>query len=369
GQEIREAGLGNLGLHDQRAALRWVNKYIAAFGGDPSKVTIWGQSAGGISVALQMLTNDGDPEGLFRGAIMSSGSLVPTGKIEDLQDTYDFVVEHVGCGGAADSLACLRTVSTDSLLRAASDTPSFTSFGGLNTPYIPRADGVFITESLYTLARKGKLAKIPFIIGDVADEGPLFSVGNLNITTDDAFAHFLATTWFPGASRTDIDPLLALYPPDPAEGSPFSTGGAFSYTPQFKRIAALQGDWFFNAPRRSLLETYAARPEPAWTFLSARWTLPGTFAKGHGTDLVNAFGLGDMTDYIVRFVRTLDPNGMAGAANSESVRWPAFDNVNRATLQFVDRGILGGGGLEIGRDEQRLEGIDALERLSMRFPI
>ena len=85
---------------------------------------------------------------------------------------------------------------------------------------------------------------------------------------------------------------------------------------------------------------------------------------------MNAFGgLGDMTDYIVRFVRTLDPNGMAGAADSESVRWPAFDNVTRATLQFVDRDILGGGGLEIGRDEQRLEGIDVLERLSMRFPI
>lgn len=85
-------------------------------------------------------------------------------------------------------------------------------------------------------------------------------------STDDAFAHFLATTWFPGASRTDIDPLLALYPPDPAEGSPFNTGGAFVYTPQFKRIAALQGDWFFNAPRRALLEMYAARPEPAWTY-------------------------------------------------------------------------------------------------------
>ena len=95
----------------------------------PRHTHSWGQSAGGISVALQMLTNDGDPEGLFRGAIMSSGSLVPTGKIEDLQGTYDFVVEHVGCGGAADSLACLRTVSTDSLLRAASDTPSFTSLG------------------------------------------------------------------------------------------------------------------------------------------------------------------------------------------------------------------------------------------------
>ena len=82
-----------------------------------------------MSVALQMLTNDGNTEGLFRGAIMSSGSLLPTGKIEDLQDTYDAVVAHVGCSGATDTLACLRTVSVESLLDAANNTPGVTAFG------------------------------------------------------------------------------------------------------------------------------------------------------------------------------------------------------------------------------------------------
>ena len=76
-----------------------------------------------------MLTNGGNPEGLFRAGIMSSGSLVPTGDITDLQGTYDLVVDQVGCSGPSDTLACLRTVSSDSLLVAANMTPSLTSFG------------------------------------------------------------------------------------------------------------------------------------------------------------------------------------------------------------------------------------------------
>ena len=89
----------------------------------------WGESAGGISVALQMLTNDGNTEGLFRGGIMSSGSLIPTGDITDLQPIYDFVVNQVGCSESPDTLACLRTVSSESLLIAANNTPGMTSVG------------------------------------------------------------------------------------------------------------------------------------------------------------------------------------------------------------------------------------------------
>ncbi|KAJ7207637.1 Carboxylesterase family-domain-containing protein, partial [Mycena pura] len=79
------AGVGNLGLQDQREAMRWVQKYISNFGGDPSKVTIWGESSGAISVAMHMLANDGDTEGLFRAAFMQSGSPVPVGPLENGQ--------------------------------------------------------------------------------------------------------------------------------------------------------------------------------------------------------------------------------------------------------------------------------------------
>ncbi|KAI0793620.1 carotenoid ester lipase precursor [Fomes fomentarius] len=352
GQEVKDAGLGNLGLQDQRAALRWVNRFISAFGGDPNKL---GESAGAISVALHMLTNDGDTEGLFRAGIMSSGSLVPTGDITDLQSTYDFVVDEVGCADESDTLACLRTVSSDSLLTAANNTPGLTSLGGLATPYMPHADGVFIKEPIQELALKGKLARIPFIIGDVKDEGTLFSLGNLNITTDDEFANFIAQFWFLGASIADIQPILQAYPSDPSAGSPFDTGSANAFTPQYKRIAALQGDWFFQAQRRALLAEYASTHQ-AYNFLSARGNFPG-IGDVHGSDLLTAFGPGDMTDYFVRFVNNLNPNG------ADAIQWPLFNTSARATLQFND----GDTPLEITADIERVNATDTVFQLSRRF--
>ncbi len=88
----------------------------------------WGESAGAISTSLQMLANGGNTEGLFRAGIMNSGGPPPTGDITELQDTYDFVVKEAGCAGAADSLACLRTVPVDKLLAAANQTPTVISF-------------------------------------------------------------------------------------------------------------------------------------------------------------------------------------------------------------------------------------------------
>ncbi|KAI0738668.1 carotenoid ester lipase precursor [Daedaleopsis nitida] len=356
GKEVKEAGIGNLGLQDQRTGLHWVQKFISAFGGDPTKVTIWGESAGAISVSLQMLTNGGNTEGLFRAGIMSSGSPVPTGDITEIQSTYDFVVDQVGCSGSSNTLACLRTVSSDDLLKAANNTPSAVSFAGLATPYMPRADGVFITEPPQKLAVEGKLAKVPFITGDVIDEATLFSIGSLNVTTDAEFTDFLTQVWFPGASPADVSPVLALYPSDPAAGSPFNTGTANAFSPQFKRIAAVQGDWFFNAPRRQLLTRYSST-QATYTFLSARGNFPG-LGDVHGSDLLTAYGPGDMTDYFVRFVNDLDPNGASG------VQWPKFSPATRQALQFND----GDPTLEVVPDIARLNGTAALFGLSLKFP-
>ena len=81
-----------------------------------------------MSVFFHLFLNGGNPEGLFRAGIMSSGSSTPTGNISELQSTYDFVVDQVGCPNATDTLACLRTVPADSLLAAANHTPAVTDF-------------------------------------------------------------------------------------------------------------------------------------------------------------------------------------------------------------------------------------------------
>lgn len=88
----------------------------------------WGESSGAISVALQMLTSEGNTEGLFRAAVMESGASIPVGAIENGQIYYDAIVRDTGCSGAADTLQCLREAPFDNLKAAIDNTPSLFSF-------------------------------------------------------------------------------------------------------------------------------------------------------------------------------------------------------------------------------------------------
>ncbi|KAF8645414.1 hypothetical protein AX16_007829 [Volvariella volvacea WC 439] len=357
GKEVKKAGVANLGLQDQREALRWIQRYIVAFGGDPTKVTIWGESAGSFSVALHMVANNGNTEGLFRAGFMQSGFQIPTGDIANGQRYYDALVADAGCSGAADTLQCLRSVPYDKLLAAVNKSPSLFSYQSLNLAWMPRADGVFLTDNPQRLLKHGKIANIPFVAGTCDDEGTIFALSTTNITTDSQFRSYVKYTFLPGISDRQVNRLAHLYPDSIPAGSPFDTGNLNALTPQYKRLAAFFGDIVFEAPRRLFVKKRADR-QPAWVFLSKRFkTLPHLGAV-HAHDILNVFGGGELQDYLIRFAVNLDPNGPG------SPTWPRYTNASPRIMTFLD----GPSPYTISKDNYRKEALEFLSDLTLEVP-
>jgi len=362
GKEVKDAGVGNLGLQDQREALRWIQKYIGAFGGDPTKVTIWGESAGAISVSLQMLTNGGNTEGLFRAGFMQSGSPIPVGDITHGQKYYDFLVDQTGCASSSDTLQCLRNVPYATLKAAMDDTPSIFSYESLALAWLPRADGVFLKDTPQRLVLQGSVANIPIVNGDCDDEGSLFILSTLNITTDAQFKRYMQTNFLPAAPSSVIDKLATLWPSTLSAGSPFDTGSANALTPQSKRLAAIQGDLVFQAPRRFFIQQLANK-QKVWSYANKRLKFIPVLGAAHGTDILNVYGGGDMTNYLINFAVNLDPNNKTTLLTGQ--KWPQYSNSTPTLLTFQD-GLIP---LKLSQDTYRKEAFDYGIQALLDYPI
>ncbi len=171
GEEIN----GNFGLLDQKLALKWVQDNINAFGADPDKVTLWGESAGAMSIGLHLVSSPGS-EGLYRAAIMESNPLgIPYRTLKDSGDISKRFAGDLGCDKT--DLKCMRSKLPEVVLDAQSQKNLIWPlvFHGIVDLLVwaPVIDGEVVTVQPITVIANGKL-KTPIIIGTNKNEGVLF---------------------------------------------------------------------------------------------------------------------------------------------------------------------------------------------------
>ncbi|KAJ5412022.1 uncharacterized protein N7487_006381 [Penicillium crustosum] len=367
-EEVRAEGNTNLALRDQRTAMRWVKKNIKAFGGDPSKITIWGESAGAYSVGAHLVTNNGDNEGLFRAAIMDSGNAVgpPYNGTEWHQPMYNRIVERAGCTNSTNTLQCLRELPYTTLYNTANE--------GLE--WFATVDGSFIAQYPQISYRQGKLARVPILIGTNTDEGTSF--GTTGTNTDEDCINQLTSSKRWVLDRSQATQLLSYYPNIPAIGCPYGWGNTTwpSLGLMYKRYASMAGDVTMVAPRRLLAQRMASWRDNVYSY---RWDVAAlnsstTIGVQHFAEIPFVFAnpvqtitplgsdparleLGQMAARMwTSFVADLDPNGHGV---SDIAKWPKYSS--RAT-NFVLR--LPRNESYIEADTYRAEGIDYINSIA-----
>ncbi|KAK1657237.1 Alpha/Beta hydrolase protein [Colletotrichum godetiae] len=327
GSELVAAGAANLGFRDQRLALHW---NIAAFGGDPTKVTIFGNSAGAGSVGAQLLAYNGRDDGLFRGAISQSGApagfspFSPFLDVAKWDEVYENITADTGCN-TTDTLDCLRNVPIDVLNAVINSTATSGASYGLDK----RIRNNFDNATFYPTSK---------------------------IDTDEQFSDYIVSL---KANETVASRLFELYPQNAADQALATysgdLGAELGY--QYKRAVTLAGDSNIIAPTRYTAQMWAAYNVPLYKY---RWDvivsgLPRYIGATHAKEIFFVFNDQSRDDYDVwplldkpqsfsdlasimatawaNFVATGDPNSNGTVVNGTN--WPLY---NESKKNFVFTG-------------------------------
>ncbi|KAJ7149819.1 Alpha/Beta hydrolase protein [Mycena crocata] len=308
GAAVNRDGALNAGLLDQDFALRWVNRHISMFGGDPSKVTIWGESAGAGSVLQHIVANNGETKPqLFRGAISSSLYLPSQYRFDHRIPEFVFskVVAATNCTNFEDTMACLRAID-GTLLGAVNARITDAGFSGTQL-FAPVIDGTFITQRPTLSLLEGKVNGKALLAVTNEFEGNI-AVNQSTTVTAAQYAFEL----FPGFSRVEAAAVRMVYED---LGTPLS------------QINAVVGESIFVCPTYSLLRAFpghafkgefalppALHGDDVWYYFPT--TFPPPF---NNTAFIDAFA-----QAFTSFAISLDPNVKVDPATI-TPRWKLWD--------------------------------------------
>lgn len=202
----------NIGLLDQRKALDWVQKHIASFGGDPDHVFLGGASAGGGSVAYQLLAYGGRDDGLFQASSGESPSFPGLRTVSGSQVVYDRLVRAANCGGARNTLQCLRDLPIADYQKAAQSVPY--AQPGTNQPPVyfwgPIVDGDLIQDYNYAQIDRGAFLDVPIILGSTTNDGDAFTPPATQLPSRNAADAFIKAQW-PALTTTHFEQLHTVF--------------------------------------------------------------------------------------------------------------------------------------------------------------